>query len=229
LASTHPVTTEQQMIPIIAIDGPTASGKGTVAQAVAKELGFHYLDSGALYRLVGLASKQANVEFSQHQQLAQLSLGLQIEFKENQVFLNQKDVTEAIRTEEMGQRASSVGAIPAVREALFSLQKGFLKPPGLVADGRDMATVIFPEAELKVFLTATPQIRAQRRYKQLIAKGISANIDILTQDLVERDLRDTQRETAPLVQSEDAFLLDTSNQTIEEAVKQIIVWYRTVK
>jgi cytidylate kinase len=217
------------MIPIIAIDGPTASGKGTVAQAVAKELGFHYLDSGALYRLVGLASKQANVEFSQHQQLAQLSLGLQIEFKENQVLLNQKDVTEAIRTEEMGQRASSVGAIPAVREALFSLQKGFLKPPGLVADGRDMATVIFPEAELKVFLTATPQIRAQRRYKQLIAKGISANIDILTQDLVERDLRDTQRETAPLVQSEDAFLLDTSNQTIEEAVKQIIVWYRTVK
>jgi len=229
LASTHPVTTEQQMIPIIAIDGPTASGKGTVAQAVAKELGFHYLDSGALYRLVGLASKQANVEFSQHQQLAQLSLGLQIEFKENQVLLNQKDVTEAIRTEEMGQRASSVGAIPAVREALFSLQKGFLKPPGLVADGRDMATVIFPEAELKVFLTATPQIRAQRRYKQLIAKGISANIDILTQDLVERDMRDTQRETAPLVQSEDAFLLDTSNQTIEEAVKQIIVWYRTVK
>jgi cytidylate kinase len=217
------------MIPIIAIDGPTASGKGTVAQAVAKELGFHYLDSGALYRLVGLASKQANVEFSQHQQLAQLSLGLQIKFKENQVYLNQKDVTEAIRTEEMGQRASSVGAIPAVREALFSLQKGFLKPPGLVADGRDMATVIFPEAELKVFLTATPQIRAQRRYKQLIAKGISANIDILTQDLVERDLRDTQRETAPLVQSEDAFLLDTSNQTIEEAVKQIIVWYRTVK
>jgi len=217
------------MIPIIAIDGPTASGKGTVAQAVAKELGFHYLDSGALYRLVGLASKQANVEFSQHQQLAQLSLGLQIEFKENQVLLNQKDVTEAIRTEEMGQRASSVGAIPAVREALFSLQKGFLKPPGLVADGRDMATVIFPEAELKVFLTATPQIRAQRRYKQLIAKGISANIDILTQDLVERDLRDTQRETAPLVQSEDAFLLDTSNQTLEEAVKQIIVWYRTVK
>ena len=217
------------MIPIIAIDGPTASGKGTVAQAVAKELGFHYLDSGALYRLVGLASKQANVEFSQHQQLAQLSLGLQIEFKENQVYLNQKDVTEAIRTEEMGQRASSVGAIPAVREALFSLQKGFLKPPGLVADGRDMGTVIFPEAELKVFLTAIPQIRAQRRYKQLIAKGISANIDILTQDLVERDLRDTQRETAPLVQSEDAFLLDTSTKTIEEAVHQIIVWYRTVK
>jgi cytidylate kinase len=217
------------MIPIIAIDGPTASGKGTVAQAVAKELGFHYLDSGALYRLVGLASKQANVEFSQHQQLAQLSLGLQIKFKENQVFLNQKDVTEAIRTEEMGQRASSVGAIPAVREALFSLQKGFLKPPGLVADGRDMGTVIFPEAELKVFLTATPQIRAQRRYKQLIAKGISANIDILTQDLVERDLRDTQRETAPLVQSEDAFLLDTSTKTIEEAVHQIIVWFQTVK
>jgi cytidylate kinase len=217
------------MIPIIAIDGPTASGKGTVAQAVAKELGFHYLDSGALYRLVGLASKQANVEFSQHQQLAQLSLGLQIEFTGNQVFLNQKDVTEAIRTEEMGQRASSVGAIPAVREALFSLQKGFLKPPGLVADGRDMGTVIFPEAELKVFLTATPQIRAQRRYKQLIAKGISANMDILTQDLVERDLRDTQRETSPLVQSEDAFLLDTSNQTIEEAVQQIIVWYQTVK
>ena len=158
-----------------------------------------------------------------------MCLGLQIEFVGNQVFLNQKDVTEAIRTEEMGQRASSVGAIPAVREALFSLQKGFLKEPGLVADGRDMGSVIFPEAQLKVFLTATPQIRAQRRYKQLIAKGISANIDILTQDLVERDLRDTQRETAPLVQSEDAFLLDTSNKTIEAAVQQIIVWYQSVK
>ena len=217
------------MMPIIAIDGPTASGKGTVAQAVAKELGFHYLDSGALYRIVGLASQQANVEFSQHQQLGKMCLGLQIEFVGNQVFLNQKDVTEAIRTEEMGQRASSVGAIPAVREALFSLQKGFLKEPGLVADGRDMGSVIFPEAKLKVFLTATPQIRAQRRYKQLIAKGISANIDILTQDLVERDLRDTQRETAPLVQSEDAFLLDTSNKTIEAAVQQIIVWYQSVK
>ena len=216
-------------IPIIAIDGPTASGKGTVAQLVASKLGFHYLDSGALYRIVGFASKAAGVDYSQHQAMASLCLSLTIEFQQDRIFLDQMDITEAIRTEEMGLRASSVGAIPAVRQALLELQKSFLKAPGLVADGRDMGSVVFPQAQLMVFLTADAKIRAERRYKQLIAKGISANIDILTKDLVERDLRDTQRSVAPLVQGEDAFLLDTSDKTIDEAVNQILDWYQKVK
>jgi cytidylate kinase len=216
------------MTSVIAIDGPTASGKGTVAQLVAKELGFHYLDSGALYRIVGLASLNQRIDLSQHDQLGQMTRSLKIRFDQQCVFLDGNDVSEAIRTEEMGQRASAVGAIPQVREALVELQKSFLVPPGLVADGRDMGTVIFPQAQLKVFLTASAQIRAQRRYKQLIAKGISANIDILTQDLLDRDQRDTQRSTAPLIQSEDAYLLDTSDLSIDQAVQKILRWYASV-
>jgi len=213
------------MISIIAIDGPTASGKGTVAQLVAKELGFHYLDSGALYRIVGLASLHQQIDLSHHDQLGQMTRGLKIRFDQQGVFLDENDISEAIRTEEMGQRASAVGAIPQVRQALVELQKSFLSLPGLVADGRDMGTVIFPQAQLKVFLTASAQIRAQRRYKQLIAKGISANIDILTKDLLDRDQRDTQRSTAPLIQSEDAYLLDTSDLSIDQAVQKILKWY----
>ena len=216
------------MTSVIAIDGPTASGKGTVAQLVAKELGFHYLDSGALYRIVGLASLNQRIDLSQYDQLGQMTRSLKIRFDQQCVFLDGNDVSEAIRTEEMGQRASAVGAIPQVREALVELQKSFLVPPGLVADGRDMGTVIFPQAQLKVFLTASAQIRAQRRYKQLIAKGISANIDILTQDLLDRDQRDTQRSTAPLIQSEDAYLLDTSDLSIDQAVQKILRWYASV-
>ena len=216
------------MTSVIDIDGPTASGKGTVAQLVAKELGFHYLDSGALYRIVGLASLNQRIDLSQHDQLGQMTRSLKIRFDQQCVFLDGNDVSEAIRTEEMGQRASAVGAIPQVREALVELQKSFLVPPGLVADGRDMGTVIFPQAQLKVFLTASAQIRAQRRYKQLIAKGISANIDILTQDLLDRDQRDTQRSTAPLIQSEDAYLLDTSDLSIDQAVQKILRWYASV-
>jgi cytidylate kinase len=214
------------MIPVIAIDGPTASGKGTVAQRVAEKLGFHYLDSGALYRIVGLASQQKGIELSNPVGLGEMVKTLQIQFSEQKIWLDYQDVTEAIRTEEMGQRASAVGAIPQVRQALVGLQKSFLKPPGLVADGRDMASVIFPDAKLKVFLTATPQIRAQRRYKQLIVKGISANIDTLTKDLIERDQRDTQRSEAPLVQGKDALLLDTTLKTVEEAVTRILDWYQ---
>jgi CMP/dCMP kinase len=217
------------MIPIIAIDGPTASGKGTVAQLVAEKLGFHYLDSGALYRIVGFASKLANIDLSQTDQVAQMCPSLQITFVQDKIFLDQEDITEAIRTEEMGLRASAVGAIPEVRQALFELQRGFLKPPGLVADGRDMASVVFPEAQLKVFLTANAQIRAERRYKQLIAKGISANIEVLTQDLVARDLRDMQRSVAPLVQRKDALLLDTTDKTIEESVNQVLAWYQLIR
>jgi cytidylate kinase len=221
------------MIPVIAIDGPTASGKGTVAQIVAQQLGFHYLDSGALYRIVGLASQQRGINLEDHDALGQMVKTLNIQFADQKVWLGslhgtRQDVTELIRTEEMGQRASAVGAIGSVREALVGLQKSFLQEPGLVADGRDMGSVIFPNAALKVFLTATPQIRAERRYKQLIVKGISANINILTKDLIERDQRDTQRSLAPLVQSKDALLLDTSDQTVEEAVTQILTWYQSI-
>lgn len=216
------------MTSIIAIDGPTASGKGTVAQLVAKELGFHYLDSGALYRIVGLASLNQGIDLSLYDQLGQMTRSLKIRFDQQLVFLDESDVSEAIRSEEMGQRASAVGAIPQVRQALVELQKSFLAPPGLVADGRDMGTVIFPQAQLKVFLTASAQIRAHRRYKQLIAKGISANIDTLTQDLLDRDQRDTQRSTAPLIQSDDAYLLDTSDLSIDQAVQMILKWYAPV-
>jgi cytidylate kinase len=216
------------MIPVIAIDGPTASGKGTVAQRVARELGFHYLDSGALYRIVGLASQKQSIDLTDHDGLGEFTRGLKIVFDQDRVLLGNEDVSEAIRSEEMGQRASTVGAIPSVRHALLSLQKSFLLAPGLVADGRDMGSVIFPEAVLKVFLTAKVEIRAERRYKQLIAKGISANIENLTRDLIERDQRDTQRTDAPLVQCEGALLLDTTDQSVDQATHQILEWYQMV-
>jgi cytidylate kinase len=216
------------MIPVIAIDGPTASGKGTVAQRVARELGFHYLDSGALYRIVGLASQKQSIDLTDHDGLGEFTRGLKIVFDQNRVLLGDEDVSEAIRSEEMGRRASTVGAIPSVRHALLSLQKSFLLAPGLVADGRDMGSVIFPEAVLKVFLTAKVEIRAERRYKQLIAKGISANIENLTRDLIERDQRDTQRTDAPLVQCEGALLLDTTDQSVDQATHQILEWYQMV-
>ncbi len=214
--------------PVIAIDGPTASGKGTVAQLVANHLGFHYLDSGALYRIVGLASLQNKIPLDQGLALAEMTKSLRIEFKENNIYLDNQDITELIRTEEMGLRASAVGAVPEVRLALLSLQKSFLRAPGLVADGRDMATVIFPEAVLKVFLTASAKIRAERRFKQLKNKGISANIDILLSDLMARDQRDTQRKDAPLCQAIDAHLLDTSEMDVEKAVQKVIFWYQKV-
>jgi len=219
--------TTQPNFPVIAIDGPTASGKGTVAQLVANQLGFHYLDSGALYRIVGLASLQKHIPLDQPDLLATMTQSLQIEFKGNDIFLDNQDITELIRTEEMGLRASAVGAIPEVRNALLSLQRSFLKSPGLVADGRDMATVIFPEAVLKVFLTASAKIRAERRFKQLINKGISANIEILLNDLMARDARDTQRKDAPLIQAIDAHLLDTSEMDVETAVQKVIDWYQS--
>lgn len=218
--------TLQSNFPVIAIDGPTASGKGTVAQLVAKQLGFHYLDSGALYRIVGFASLQKHISFDQVNALVEMTQALQIEFKGNNIFLDNQDITELIRTEEMGLRASAVGAIPEVRNALFSLQRSFLSNPGLVADGRDMATVIFPEAVLKVFLTASAQIRAERRFKQLINKGIPAKIEVLKSDLMARDARDTQRKDAPLIQSKGSYLLDTSEMDVETAVKKVIAWYK---
>jgi cytidylate kinase len=213
-------------VPVIAIDGPTASGKGTVAQKVAEHFGFHYLDSGALYRLVGLASFKEGVALTDESTLSQIAKELPVVFQGDRIFLNKQDVTDDIRQEEMGKRASAVGAIKGVRSALVDRQRAFLQAPGLVADGRDMASVIFPDAVLKVFLTASVDARADRRYKQLIAKGFSANIATLTQDLRERDERDTQRADAPLTVVSGARMLDTTQMTVEQAVNQVIDWYK---
>jgi cytidylate kinase len=213
--------------PVIAIDGPTASGKGTVASLVADNLGFHYLDSGALYRLVALASEIQGIDVKNGPELGLIASKLLILFKNNQIFLDGKDVTEAIRTESIGLRASTLAVHPEVRAALVDLQHSFRQSPGLVADGRDMASVIFPDAVLKVFLTATASARAERRYKQLIAKGISAKLSDLLQDLQERDARDSSRGAAPLVIADGAKVLETSDLSIDQAVKTVLDWYQS--
>ena len=213
--------------PVIAIDGPTASGKGTVAALVAETLGFHYLDSGALYRLVALASEQQGIDVKNGPELGLLVSKLLISFKNGQIFLNGEGVTDAIRTESIGLRASAVAIHPEVRSALVGLQRSFRQAPGLVADGRDMASVIFPDAVLKVFLTATAAARAERRYKQLIAKGISAKLSDLLQDLQERDARDSSRGTAPLLVADGAKVLETSDLSIDQAVKMVLDWYQS--
>lgn len=212
--------------PVIAIDGPTASGKGTVAMRVASHLGFHYLDSGALYRIVALASEQNFIAATNRQALGQLAQKICVEFKDGFVYLDGEDVTETIREESIGVLASQIAVYSEVRDSLLALQRGFRRHPGLVADGRDMASRIFTDAVLKVFLTASAEARAERRYKQLIAKGISARMDVLLQDLQERDARDIQRATAPLKQVEGAHLLDTSNLSVDQAVEQVLFWYQ---
>lgn len=214
--------------PVIAIDGPTASGKGTVASLVADKLGFHYLDSGALYRLVALASEIQEIDVKNGPELGLLVPKLLILFKNNQIILNSEDVTDAIRTENIGLRASTLAVHPEVRAALVSLQRSFCQFPGLVADGRDMASVIFTDAVLKVFLTATAPARAERRYKQLIAKGISAKLSDLLQDLQERDARDSSRGAAPLVIADGAKVLETSDLSIDQAVKIVLDWYQSI-
>ena len=213
--------------PVIAIDGPTASGKGTVASLVAEKLGFHYLDSGALYRLVALGSQKALIDPKNGPELGILAKKLVISFKNGQILLNSEDVTEDIRTESIGLRASAIAVHPEVRQALVAVQHGFRTTPGLVADGRDMASVIFPDAALKVFLTATAQARAERRYKQLIAKGISAKLDDLLHDLQARDARDSSRGTAPLLVADGAKVLETSELSIDQAVKTVLDWYQS--
>ncbi|HEX8605851.1 MAG TPA: (d)CMP kinase [Pseudoduganella sp.] len=215
-------------IPVITIDGPTASGKGTVAHKVADKLGFHLLDSGALYRLTALQALRRQTSLADEHALAKLAEHLHIHFSGDAIFLSSENVTDAIRAEEVGNTASKIAALPAVRQALFGLQLGFRKAPGLVADGRDMGTVIFPHAQLKVFLTASVEARAERRYKQLIGKGISANMDDLLTDLKARDDRDTHRTIAPLVPAEGAHVLDTSNMTVETAVEQVLGWYAAI-
>lgn len=216
-------------IPVITIDGPTASGKGTVAQKVAQHLGFHYLDSGALYRLTALSVMRRATPLDDEHALAKAAEHLHCHFNGAHIFLANEDVSNEIRAEEVGNLASKIAAIPTVRQALFGLQLSFRQHPGLVADGRDMGTVIFPHAGLKVFLTASVEARAQRRYKQLIDKGFSANIEDLSKDLTERDARDSNRSSAPLKAAEGAYLLDTSAMTADQAVEQVLSWYAAAK
>ena len=215
-------------IPVIAIDGPSASGKGTVAQLIAEKLGFHYLDSGALYRIVAFATQQNNIAWSNAEALGKLAESLLIQFKEGEIYLNNIPITEAVRSEEMSRGASEVAIHPQVRDALFALQRSFRQPPGLVADGRDMASVIFTDAKLKVFLTAGVEVRAERRYEQLTGKGLAADYAQILRDLQQRDLRDSQRSAAPLIQTPDAVLLDTTHRTIDEAVEFVLAAYKNI-
>ena len=218
-----------EVVPVIAIDGPSASGKGTVAAKVAAQRGWHYLDSGAIYRLTALAAQRAGIAWDDEAGVAAVAAGLDVEFGENSIRLAGEEVGDAIRHEEISLGASRIAALPEVRRALLFRQRQFRRAPGLVADGRDMASVVFPDAQTKVFLTASVEVRAQRRYKQLIEKGIAASITPLLLDLRERDLRDSQRSVAPLQQSEGAHLLDTTDLTIVQTVEQILTWSGVAK
>lgn len=215
-------------IPVIAIDGPSASGKGTVAQAVASALGFHYLDSGALYRLVALDALDRGVDLGDANALARLAATLDVRFAGDDVFLAGERATAAIRTESCGAAASRVAEFPGVRTALLDRQRAFRQAPGLVADGRDIGSVVFPDATLKVYLVANAETRAERRYKQLRDKGIAANIRVLLLDLAERDARDVARAVAPLKPAPDARILDTTGLTAERAAEAVLAWYREV-
>lgn len=204
-------------VPVVAIDGPSASGKGVVAQQVARALGFHCLESGALYRLVALAGPETPESTAER---------MQVEFRDGRIHLSGQDVTEKLRSEPVGLKASEIAQRPGVRRALLQRQRAFRKPPGLVAEGRDMGTVVFPDAGLKVFLTASLSVRVQRRYKQLIDKGIDANLHALSRDLAQRDERDAARAVAPLAPAPDALLLDSSELSVDEVAGRILGWCR---
>jgi cytidylate kinase len=216
-------------IPVIAIDGPSGSGKGTIARRVARALDWHLLDSGALYRLVALQAHKEGQMHASEESLAAIAAGLDARFDsdeagEERVWLGDSEVSAELRTEECGRLASHVAALPMVREALLGLQRGFRTAPGLVADGRDMGTAVFPDARLKVFLTATAGERAKRRYKQLKDKGIDVSLPALSRDIEDRDRRDSERSVAPLRPAEDARLLDSSNLTIDEVTQTVLDW-----
>ena len=218
----------QHNIPVICVDGPTASGKGTLASQVAQQLGYHYLDSGALYRVTAYAALQAGLDLAHDEEpIAALARHLPVRFEGDQIWLANSNVSEAIRTEEAGMNASKVSVLPKVRTALVALQHSFRRLPGLVADGRDMGTVIFPDAALKVFLTADAAQRAQRRHKQLISKGFSVTLEGLRADLEARDARDASRSVAPLKPAQDAVSLDNSSLSIEASVQQVLTWWQS--
>lgn len=220
---------DKPAVRIITIDGPTASGKGTIASEVARKLGFHYLDSGALFRLAALSCLTQKVDLTDEAACSGVTRQMRPCFKDGKVFLGDKDVTDAIREEAVGLAASRVATMASVRTAILDLERDFCRAPGLVADGRDMGTVVFPNACLKVFLTAGAQVRAQRRYKQLIQRGISANLADLLRDLQERDKRDRERAVSPTRPAPDARLLDSSDQTIEQTVRCVLDWYCALK
>lgn len=217
----------QKPIPVIAIDGPSGTGKGTISRRVALWLNFHFLDSGALYRLLGLAARRSAIGFDDAAALATLARDLDIRFEpvpnqdETAIFLNNEEVTDAIRTENCGSDASIVAAVPEVRAALLERQRVFRMAPGLVADGRDMGTVVFPDAALKVYLTASREERAQRRYKQLIGKGIGVTLDRLLKELEARDTRDSGRAVAPMRPADDAVIVDTTTLNVEQVFSEV--------
>jgi len=215
------ITTRIKMIPVITIDGPSGSGKGTIAAQIAAKFGFQILDSGALYRLSAYACVESGIDFGDVEKVVASTKAMEVIFENGKIALNGKDVTNLIRTETAGNNASKVAAIPEVRDALLEWQRNYLKAPGLVADGRDMGTVVFPDAVVKVFLTASAQIRADRRYKQLKEKGISANLRALTEEINERDDRDRNRTVAPLKPADDALELDSTSMTIEAVVEKV--------
>ncbi|MDP2870581.1 (d)CMP kinase [Methyloversatilis sp.] len=215
--------------PVIAIDGPSASGKGTVAARVAAALGFHLLDSGALYRLTAVAALRGGASLDNAAALEAIATSLDVRFADNATWLAGEEVSDAMRSEDASVGASKVAVHQGVRHALLERQRAFRQLPGLVADGRDMASVVFPDAALKVFLTASVEVRAQRRYKQLIEKGVSANLESLSQDLRERDERDSKRANAPLVRVADAIPLDTSSMSADAAVRMILDAWEQVK
>lgn len=215
-------------ISIITIDGPTASGKGTVAQRVAYALHFHYLDSGALYRLTTLSALRNKLDLNDEAAIAQLASHLPCRFVGEEVWLEGEEVSHAIRAENIGNAASRIAAFAAVRSALLTMQKKFAEPPGLVADGRDMGTVVFPSAQLKIYLTASVEARAERRFKQLIGKGFSANMLDLANDLNARDERDKNRSVAPLKPAQDAYIMDTSELTVEQTVAEVLRKYAEI-
>jgi cytidylate kinase len=212
--------------PVLTVDGPSGSGKGTISQLLAEKRGWNFLDSGALYRILGLAAFEAGVALDDRTKLAQLALTLDVSFRSNpggvaEVFLNGEAVGDRLRTEEAGERASVVAAVPEVRTALLERQRAFRQPPGLVADGRDMGTTVFPDATLKIFLTASPEVRAERRYKQLKQKGFDVNLARLLGEIRDRDARDSARTASPLKPADDAVIVDTSTMTIDEVVERV--------
>ena len=211
-------------VPVVTIDGPSGSGKGAVAAILAKQLGFSLLDSGALYRVLGIATLKANLELENHKAIRDLAHDMRVVFGlsgADSVELNGEDISLEIRTDIGSDQASKIGAIPAAREALFQRQLDFRQAPGLVADGRDMGTVVFPDAQLKIYLTASPEERAQRRYKQLIGKGIGAILFDLLRELKARDQRDSEREISPLKPAKDAFVIDTTSLSLEQVVEKV--------